>query len=119
GGRPMTGLLIALALAVSLSAGSGDRAAQAPPPPAPVVVAQAEVKTVPVAIRSIGNVEAMASVAVRSRVAGPILNVHIADGADVTKGQTLFTIDPEPFKIALAGAQGQLGRDQALPEKAT
>ncbi|HEX4823778.1 MAG TPA: efflux RND transporter periplasmic adaptor subunit [Candidatus Polarisedimenticolaceae bacterium] len=110
--------LLFLAVGLGLASCGDKQAATAPPAPAPVVVAKAEVKTVPVAIRSIGNVEAMASVAMRSRVAGSILEVHIADGADVTKGQTLFTIDPEPFKIALAGAEAQLGRDQALLEKA-
>jgi len=106
------------ALAAALCSCNGKQAATTAPPPAPVVVAQAEVKTVPVSLRAIGNVEAMASVAVRSRVAGAILKVHIADGADVTRGQTLFTIDPETYKIALAGAEAQLGRDQALLEKA-
>jgi multidrug efflux system membrane fusion protein len=106
------------ALALAAAGCNGKQAATPPPPPAPVVVAQAEVKTVPVALRAIGNVEAMAQVAVHSRVAGAILQVHIDDGADVKKGQPLFTIDPQPFKIALAGAEAQLARDSALLEKA-
>ena len=109
---------VVLALGLGLMSCNGKHAATTAPAPAPVIVAQAQVKTVPVAVRSIGNVEAMASVAVRSRVAGPILQVHIADGAEVKKGQPLFTIDPEPFKITLAGAEAQLGRDKALLEKA-
>jgi len=108
----------ALALCAVLVGCNGKQAAAPPPAPAPVVVAQAEVKTVPVALRAIGNVEAMASVALRSQVAGPILRVHIADGADVVKGQALVTIDPQPFKIALAGAEAQFARDQATLEKA-
>lgn len=90
---------------------------QAPPPP-PVVVGQAVRRAVPVSVRGIGNVESVASVAVRSRVAGQILKVHISDGADVSKGQTLFTIDPAPYALALAQAEAALSRDKALVEKA-
>ena len=97
--------------------GGGPKQAAAPPPP-PVLVDQAVRRTVPVALTAIGNVEAVATVDVRSRVAGQILKVHIDDGADVTKGQTLFTIDPEPFRIALDRAEAQLARDRALLQKA-
>jgi membrane fusion protein, multidrug efflux system len=109
-----------LALLVAVSAagcGGAPKTAAAPPPP-PVVVGQAVRKTIPVALQAIGNVESTASVAVRSRVAGQILSVHIKDGADLTAGQTLFTIDPEPFRIALDRAEAQLARDKALLQKA-
>ena len=107
-------------LAGLVAAAACKTEAQAPttPPPAPVVVAKAEIKTVPISIRGIGNVEAIASVAVRSRVAGQILDVHVTDGADVTRGQTLFEIDPAPYKIALAATEAQLARDEALHDKA-
>ncbi|HUC44656.1 MAG TPA: efflux RND transporter periplasmic adaptor subunit [Candidatus Sulfotelmatobacter sp.] len=112
---PVATLLAALCAAAC----GGDRAAVATtPPPAPVVVGQAVRRNVAVTLRSFGNVEPIAVVAVRSRVAGPIVQVHIADGADVTKGQTLFTIDPRPFQIALDKAVAALARDQALLTKA-
>jgi len=95
----------------------GGAATPQSPSPAPVFVARAEVRTVPVALRAIGSVEPIASVAVRARVGGQILKVHIADGVDVERGQTLFTIDPEPQRIALTRAEAQLGRDQALLQK--
>jgi multidrug efflux system membrane fusion protein len=97
--------------------GGGTKTA-APPPPPPVIVSQAVRRTIPVSLAAIGNVESIASVTVRSRVAGQILEVHIKDGADVVKGQTLFTIDPEPFRIALDRAEAQLTRDTALLQKA-
>ena len=75
-------------------------------------------RSVPVSLHGIGNVESVASVAMHSQVAGQILKVHIADGADVVKGQPLFTIDPAPFAIAKARAEAQLARDQALLKKA-
>ena len=111
-------LLALLGALVSASCtGNAANKPQAPAPP-PVVVGVAVRRTVPVALHGIGNVESVASVAVRSRVAGQILRVHIADGADVAKGQTLFTIDPAPFEIARAQAQAALARDKALLKKA-
>jgi len=110
-------LLALLSLCSATGCGGGAKPAAASPPP-PVIVGQVVRRTVPVSLRAIGNVESTALVAVRSRVAGQILMVHIKDGADVVKGQTLFTIDPEPFRIALDRAEAQLARDKALLQKA-
>jgi multidrug efflux system membrane fusion protein len=117
--KPVHLTFVALAGVVLCAACTGNAAKtpQAPPPP-PVVVGQAVRRTVPVSLHGIGNVESVASVAVRSRVAGQILTVHIADGADVVKGQLLFAIDPAPYQIALAQSEAQLARDKALLEKA-
>ena len=113
-------MLVAGALAgVLASAACGGNAAKTPPPPpAPVVVGKVVRRTVAVSLHAIGNVESLASVALRSRVAGQLLEAHIARGADVTRGQVLFTIDPAPFRIAVAQAEGQLARDEALLKKA-
>ena len=116
-----SGLLLLLALegAVFSAACTGQAASTPPAPQAPpVVVAQATRRTIPVTLKGIGNVESVASVAVRSRVAGQILKVHFADGADVVAGQVLFTIDPALYEIALAQSEAALARDKALLKKA-
>jgi multidrug efflux system membrane fusion protein len=98
---------------------SGDSANTTPAPaPPPVLVGQVTRRTVPLALRGIGTVETVASVAVRSRVAGQILKVEVADGADVAAGQVLFSVDPAPYAIALTRAEAQLARDKALLEQA-
>jgi multidrug efflux system membrane fusion protein len=113
----LTLLALAGAACAASCTGNAANAPQAPAPP-PVIVGQAVRRTVPVALHGIGNVESVASVALRSRVAGQILKVHIKDGADVTQGQVLFTIDPAPYQNALAQAEAQLARDSALLDKA-
>jgi multidrug efflux system membrane fusion protein len=120
GRSPLLALAAVLLAAVPLAAScSGEAANVAPaPPPPPVVVGQAARRTVPVSLHGIGNVESVATVAVRSRVAGQVLEVHIRDGADVVRGQVLFTIDPAPYEIAVAQAEAQLARDKALLKKA-
>jgi multidrug efflux system membrane fusion protein len=117
---PKLFVLTLLTAGVLASASCNGKAAttnQGPPAP-PVVVAQAVKRTVPVSLHGIGNVESLSSVAIKSLVTGQILKVHIADGADVVKGQPLFTIDPEPYRIAAARAEAQLARDTALARKA-
>ncbi|WP_123728167.1 efflux RND transporter periplasmic adaptor subunit [Pseudomonas protegens] len=52
-----------------------------------------------------GRVEAVEHVQIRPRVNGTIDAVHFQEGQMVTKGATLFTIDPRPYQAALAKAQ--------------
>jgi membrane fusion protein (multidrug efflux system) len=47
-------------------------------------------------------------VSVSPQVAGPIQHVFVRNGARVTRGQILFSIDPAPFRVALEQAQAQL-----------
>lgn len=108
-----------LLLALALAAGCGsDSTAKRERPPAPVSVAQARQEDVPVAIKAIGKVEALATVAIKARVTGQLVTVHFKEGQFVKKGDLLFTIDPAPFQVALREAQAQAARDQALAVKA-
>jgi membrane fusion protein, multidrug efflux system len=84
------------------------------PPPAPVLVAAAATKSVPVQARAIGSVKTVATVAVRSRAAGALTEVHFKEGDLVQKGQRLFTIDPRPYEAAVKQAEANLARDKAL-----
>src|SRR5207247_1571152 len=81
--------------------------------PVPVVVAQAEAKDVPIELRNIGNVEAFATVTMRSQITGQVIKIHFQEGQDVKKGDLLFSIDPRPSQGALRRAQADLARDQA------
>lgn len=87
-------------------------------PPAPVTVARVRQASVPVELRAIGNVEAYATVAVRSLVEGAVTRVHFQEGQDVARGALLFTIDPRSFSAALSQAEANLARDQAMAANA-
>lgn len=84
----------------------------------PVAVAQVTTRSVPVSIRTIGTVQARATVAVRSRVDGQILETLFAEGQMAKKGDPLFVIDPRPFNARLREAEANLARDQAALDKA-
>lgn len=47
-------------------------------------------------------------VPVASLVAGRVIEVHITDNQHVRKGDALFDVDPEPFRIALQRAEASL-----------
>ncbi|MEW6185889.1 MAG: efflux RND transporter periplasmic adaptor subunit [Thermodesulfobacteriota bacterium] len=84
----------------------------------PVTVTSVALKTVPVQITAIGNVEAFSTVAVKSRITGEVKQVHFKEGQDVTQGTLLFTIDSTPFEVDLQKAQATLARSLALAQKA-
>ncbi len=88
-----------------IAAGCSRKAGPPAPPPAPVLVAKAAQKTVPVLVKTIGNVEAYLMVTIKSQVNGQVTEVHFREGQDVKKGDLLFTIDPRPFEATLKAAE--------------
>lgn len=105
-------LLLAL-LASGCNDGKGA-AETAAAPPAPVSVAAVERKTVPLTFTAIGNVLPIESVAVKSRIDGQIVAVHVTDGQEVRKGQRLFDLDRRYLEAQLKQLEAQEARDRAL-----
>lgn len=107
-------------LAVLPLAACGGAKAKGPsgPPPVPVTVGQVVQKTMPVTFRAIGHVEPIAAVAVKARIGGELQRVGFSEGQTVAAGATLFTIDPRPYRAALAQAEAGLARNRALLAKA-
>jgi multidrug efflux system membrane fusion protein len=84
------------------------------PEPVQVGVATARRHDVEVFLAALGTVTPLQTVTVRSRVDGQIQSLHFTEGQSVHAGDLLAEIDPRPFAVQLAQAQGQLARDQAL-----
>src|SRR5437870_10392385 len=82
-------------------------------PARPVLVAKVVSKDVPLYLDEIGTCAAYETVQVQAQVSGQIIARNFQDGADVKKGDLLFTIDPRPYQAALEQAQGQLGQAQS------
>src|SRR5882724_11865299 len=74
----------------------------------PVEVAAVTQQDVPIQIKSIGNVEAQSTIAVRSQVEGTLMSVAFVPGQEVKKGAVLFTIDPRPLQAQLSTAEANL-----------
>jgi multidrug efflux system membrane fusion protein len=111
-------LWLAMGLLVLGGCSKGENPAAMARPPVPVLVAKAEAKTIPNQLHEIGNVEAFATVNIKSRVEGELVTIHINEGDSVAKGQLLFMLDPRPLAAALQLAEADLARDQAQLVKA-
>ncbi len=81
--------------------------------PVPVEVAKVEKKDLPLDLRAIGNVEPIATVAIKAQVGGELLAVNFQEGQDVKKGDLLFTIQPKLYATQLAQVEANLARDRA------
>jgi multidrug efflux system membrane fusion protein len=92
--------------------GDGER------PPTPVRVTVASREQLAVQIKALGTVTPLKSVTVRPRVDGELLRVVFEEGQHVQAGELLAEIDPAPFRIQLAQAQGQQKQNLAELENA-
>src|SRR5438445_11701766 len=50
---------------------------------------------------------------VKSQISGRIMELSFEDGAEMKKGQLLFTIDPRPYQAQLDSTQAQLAQSKA------
>lgn len=78
-----------------------------PPPnpwsgPVPVSVLSVTKSDLTVHLKSIGSVTPLNQVLIKSRVQGPITKVNFTEGQLVESGDTLFEIDPAPYRVRLA-----------------
>ena len=105
------------ALLIGSCLATGCASKSAPPPRqaegVPVVVATVSQRTVPVDIQVIGNVEAYATIGVKSQVGGELTIAHFREGDFVKKNDVLFTIDPRMLDAQVKQAQAMLERDKA------
>ena len=81
--------------------------------PQPVAVAAAKIGDVNVVQTALGTVTALKTVTVKPRVDGQLQSVNFTEGQAVKQGDVIAQIDPVPFQVALAQAEGQLARDNA------
>ena len=84
----------------------------------PVRAVAAKTLDVPLEVTAVGNVEALSSVDVKSRVAGQVLHVYFQEGQQVQAGQLLFEIDAEPLLRQIAQTQADIAKDVALEQQA-
>jgi membrane fusion protein (multidrug efflux system) len=77
-----------------------------------------EPREVEVTYEYVGQTAGYREVEVRSRVNGIVLRRNYKEGTAVKRGQSLFTIDPAPFHVAVARAEADLGVAQARLEQA-
>jgi membrane fusion protein, multidrug efflux system len=128
-------VLILVALLIFLWRFLGDKSSSSKTPGAggrsevvPVEMAAVTQQDVPIQLKSIGNVEPLSTIAIRSQVEGTLQKVSFVPGQEVKKGDLLFQIDPRPLQAALSQAQANLlkamaqvqqGKDIVAKDEAT
>src|SRR5215472_11981523 len=103
---------LALAAVAALT-GCGQGNQYAAPPPAKVTVALPVEQQVTHYFDATGNTSAVNSVQLVARVQGFVQAISYTDGDAVKKGTSLFTIEPEPYKLKVDAAKASVTSAQA------
>ncbi len=113
-------LITATALLILAPGCGGNSAAKSAGgvPAVPVQVAVAVQQDVPRRVESIGTVQALRSVSVKSQVDGIISQIHFKEGDDVKVGDSLITLDRRPFENAVLQARAALANARAQDTQA-
>ena len=82
-------------------------------PPQPVGVVTIGRADVRVVFNALGTVTPLATVTVKTQIAGQLTQIAFKEGQLVQKGDFLAQIDPRPYQVTLELAQAALARDQA------
>ena len=106
----------ALLLAAGCSRASVAKSGAAPA--VPVQTAVAVLQDVPRRIESIGTVQALRTVAIKSQVDGIIAEVRFREGDNVQAGDLLVQLDRRPFENSLRSARADLANARAMAAQA-
>lgn len=110
-------LVIAALLALPTLPVIAEDAKTAPPAPG-VVVIEATERDVTPTFKYPGRAEAVETVELRARVEGFLERRDFREGADVAKGDLLFLIEQEPYKIVVDQRTAELVAAQAAEKNA-
>ncbi len=91
---------------------------KAAPPPQTIRAAPAERGDMPINIDALGTVTPLATVTVKTQIAGRLMNLGFQEGQRVKAGDFIAQIDSRPYEAALAQAQAQLAKDTATYQQA-
>lgn len=80
---------------------------------APVTVATATLADMPIVLSAPGTVEPLATVALKPRVDGQIVEVGFKEGDLVTAGAVLYRLDDRLVRAQIKQAEAQIAKDQA------
>jgi membrane fusion protein (multidrug efflux system) len=113
-------IVLASLIAASLTlvaCGDGPHAQGAPgaggPPPAAVVVMSLAATDLAMNYEYVGQTAGSRDVEVRARVAGILLRRNFTEGGTVKNGQSLYSLDPEPFQAAFNRADADVAASEA------
>ncbi len=110
-------LVLAAAGDGTIAQGADDKTGAGKPAPK-VSVAEVVEQSVPDDRVYTGTTAAVKAIELRAQVTGYLLERRFTEGSDVGKGDTLYVIDPRPFKAVLDQKQAELQEQEAIREYA-
>ncbi len=110
--RAFATTIVVFSVAVFVAACGQKNEYAAPPPPKVKVSAPLE-QNVTRYFDATGNAASVNSVDLVARVQGFVQAISYIDGAFVKKGTSLFTIEPEPYKLKVDAAKASVTSAQA------
>jgi RND family efflux transporter MFP subunit len=116
--RDGAALRIALAAVASVALSACEQNSFVPPPPPKVEVAVPVQRPIMRFLDATGNTAPIKSVDLVARVQGFLQSIDYQDGTFVKQGATLFTIEPETYKLKLEQAQAAEAGSQASVKQA-
>jgi RND family efflux transporter MFP subunit len=111
--RSESALRIALVTFASVALSACEQNSFVPPPPPKVEVALPVQRPITRFLEATGNTAPIKSVDLVARVQGFLQSINYQDGTFVKEGVTLFTIEPETYKLKLEQAQAAEAGSQA------
>ena len=96
---------VALVLFASVALSACEQNSFVPPPPPKVEVGLPAQKRITRYLEATGNTAPIKNVDLVARVQGFLQSINYQDGTFVKEGTTLFTIEPETYKLKLEQAQ--------------
>lgn len=113
---PLSRRAAAYALSLSVLLAACSPQGGPPPggfPPAEVAVLKVQPQNVLAPFEYTGQTSGSREVEVRARVSGILLSRNFTEGAMVKQGQSLFSLDPAPFAVAVARAEADVAAAEA------
>lgn len=109
---------VILLSACFVMSGCDDKEVKAPLPQPHVGVVTLKAEPLQVTTELPGRTDAYRVAEVRPQVGGIILKRNFAEGSDIRGGESLYQIDPAPYKAAYDSAQGELAKAVAAAKLA-
>jgi membrane fusion protein (multidrug efflux system) len=113
-----TATVLLLGAALLSGCGNKNTSAAGPPPPMPVTVVKVQPTDVSLTGEWVGTLDGYVNAQIQPQANGYLIKQNYKEGAQVSKGQVLFEIDPRPFQAALDQARGQLAQAKGQVQQA-
>lgn len=113
--RPRTLLPIICTLLLFTSCGE-EKAVKAPPPPE-ISVVETRAEDVPLYLEFVGETAGLKDIAIRARVEGFLEGLHFQEGAEVKKGDLLYTLESQPFEEKVSGRMSAVAEERTMLAK--